>query len=72
VIRDVGPFVDLGEVTCIEAASVDANSEGDEDLDQPEPGGAFFYLVEYIDESRSSYGTETVGKPRVPVAGDCQ
>lgn len=65
--------VDLGPVVCIEAASVDASTEGWEDPALPPSGEASFYLVEavYGDGSSDSYGTSSAGKPRSPGSGDC-
>ncbi len=63
--------IDLGTVVCIENDSPDASTQGWEDAALPNPGEAFFYLVEYYDGTYSSYGTESAGNPRAPGAGDC-
>ena len=64
--------INLGTVVCIEANSVDESTLGWEDGDVPNPGEAFFYVVEYDDGISSTYGTESAGKPRAPGSGDCQ
>jgi hypothetical protein len=63
---------DLGAVTCIEAASADTTTAGDEDFEDPPRGELFFYLVDYDNGARSGYGTESAAKPRTPASGDCQ
>ena len=70
-LRETGGFIDLGPVTCIEADSLDTNTLGHEDGDTPAPGEAFFYLVSFFDGKDSSYGTESVSKPREPGPGGC-
>jgi hypothetical protein len=62
----------LGNVTCLEAASVDLTTAGSEDPTLPAPGSAFFYVVGYFDGAVSSYGESSSGKPRVPGAGSCE
>ncbi len=64
--------IDLGTVVCIENDSPDASTLGWEDAALPNPGEAFFYLVEYDDGTSSTYGTESADKPRAPGPGDCQ
>ncbi len=64
--------IDLGTVVCIENDSLDASTLGWEDAALPNPGEAFFYLVEYYDGTYSSYGTESADKQRAPGSGDCQ
>jgi hypothetical protein len=71
-LRNVPEAIDLGEVICIEAASLDASTSGAEDVAVPPPGQAFFYLVESNNGWASSYGTESVSKPRLPGAGACE
>lgn len=72
-IADTGSSIELGPVVCIEAGSIDTSTEGFEDAALPDPGEAYFYLVEavYADGSSSSYGTSSTGKPRVPGPGAC-
>ena len=70
-IRDAGPVINLGAVVCIENDCLDENTQGHEDAETPNPGEAFFYLVEYFDGTSSSYGTESAGKPRAAGPGDC-
>jgi hypothetical protein len=67
-----GLVINLGSVVCLERDSSDASSVGDEDRELPEPGRAFFYLVEYDDGTSSSYGSESAGLPRAPAQGDCE
>ncbi len=71
-IVETDVVISLGPVTCIEPHSTDESTAGWEDSDLPNPGQAFFYLVEYEDGTSSSYGTESVHKPRAPGPGDCQ
>lgn len=63
-LRDVGAEFDLGPLVCIESVSLDVTTEGHADRVDPEPGRAFFYLVEYVGAGASSYGTESAAKPR--------
>jgi hypothetical protein len=71
-ITESGAVINLGHVTCIEGNSPDASTAGSEDPMLPEPGEAFFYLVQYDDGVSSSYGTESARKPREPAHGDCE
>lgn len=71
-LRDNGSIVDLGAVHCIEAASLDFSTAGSEDAALPSPGRAFFYLAEYNDGWISSYGQESVSRPRVARSGACE
>jgi len=70
-IGELPAAIDLGTVVCIESASADTHTAGDEDLATPSPGQTFFYLVEYDNGSVSSFGTDSAGVPRVPSSGDC-
>jgi hypothetical protein len=71
-IRDAGPVYDFGTVTCIEGASPNENTDGDEDADIPALGEVFVYLVEFDEGgARSAYGTVSAAKARFPRAGDC-
>jgi hypothetical protein len=71
-ITETDVVINLGSVLCIEADSWDESTLGREDDDLPEPGEAFFYLVEYYDRSSTTYGTESAGKPRAPGPGGCE
>jgi len=71
-VRDDGTAIDLGVVQCIEAGSLDLSTTGLEDATLPVPGAAFFYLVEYNDGWTSSYGQESVARPRVAGPGACR
>jgi hypothetical protein len=72
-LHESGSIIELGSVICIEARSLDQTTAGLEDLEMPSPGASFFYLVEYetADGQRSSFGSESVSKPREPSTGDC-
>ncbi len=70
-VRDTGVEIDLGAVTCIEAASTDTTTAGFEDATIPASGEVDFYLVGYYDGAHSHYGSESVGRPRVPAYGGC-
>jgi hypothetical protein len=65
------PAYDLGTVNCVEGASPNENTDGDEDAEIPAIGEVFIYFVEYDDGGRSAYGTVSAAKPRFPRAGDC-
>ncbi|HET6277352.1 MAG TPA: hypothetical protein VFG08_01065, partial [Candidatus Polarisedimenticolia bacterium] len=65
---------DLGQLTCI-ARNVTLNrTEGFEEGEDPEPGKAFFYLVEYFDGAWSGLGTVSAAKERsvAPGQADCR
>jgi hypothetical protein len=65
--------IDLGVVTCVQEQAVEAGASGLDSDVSPEPGQVFFYLVEYFDGwNHCGYGTESVPKPRMPNAGDCE
>jgi len=70
-IRETEPAIDLGSVLCAEARSLGETLIVSEAFDLPAPGNGFFYLVEFDDGTRSSYGTESASKPRTPATGDC-
>jgi len=70
-LHDRSSQIHLGPVNCIEAGSFDTDTFGWEDSESPDPGEVWFYLVEYVDDDRSGYGTETASKPRITGAGDC-
>ena len=63
--------IDVGDVTCIASGLTAPTTLGHEDTVDPAAGEAFFYLVEYDDGGRSSYGTVSASKPRAPRAGGC-
>ena len=71
-ITELGNSIDLGLVICIEAESLDTNTVGWEDTEDPAPGQTFFYIVEYFDGWNSSYGTASADKPRWPASGGCE
>lgn len=64
--------VDLGTVVCLEAASVDADTQGNEDTSTPPPGEGVFY-VSRINSSagQGSYGGSSHNRDRTPSAADC-
>ncbi len=73
-LRASGSNIDLGPVVCIERQSLDTTTAGHEDRATPQPGKAFFYLVQFYDGvEESSYGSESAGRARViaPGNGDC-
>jgi hypothetical protein len=72
-LRETESTIDLGFVVCIEDRSLDETTLGYEDPEFPPRAAAFFYLVEYetADGARSSFGTESVAKPREPSGGGC-
>jgi hypothetical protein len=68
-VNETVSAIELGAVTCIEHQSlaVEAATVAD-----PAPGEVFLYLVESNNGWPSSYGSESVPKPRVPLAGACE
>jgi len=71
-LKESGQNIDMGNLTCILAATPDATTFGHEDATAPEPGQVFFYLVAYHDESgNTGYGEESVSKPRLKSSGGC-
>jgi hypothetical protein len=70
-LQDRSSEIHLGPVYCLEAGSFDTDTFGWEDSDSPDPGDAWLYLVEFVDDDRSGYGTETASKPRITGVGDC-
>ena len=70
-ITPTNTVIDLGPVVCIEDDSPDASTTGSEDLELPEPGTVFFYLVGYHDGTTSTYGSESANLPRAPGPGSC-
>jgi len=72
-IRLDGSSLDLGTVNCIESGSLDNSTQGGEDPTLPPAGAAFFYLVEFHDGWRySTYGSESVGWPRLVTGETCR
>ena len=71
-VVETGVVINLGTVVCIEANSTDESTQGWEDGELPQPGQAFFYVVEYYDGVSSTYGAESAGMPRAPGPGDCE
>lgn len=64
--------ITLGPVVCIEAGSLNTDTVGNEDPEVPPAGDVFFYLGEYRDTGNSSYGSESLSKPRQPGPGSCK
>ncbi len=67
-------WIDLGQVLCLERDSLDTNTIGHEDTEQPPAGRAFFYVVQSDDGTMpSGYGRSSNGKRRVayPQNGAC-
>jgi sugar lactone lactonase YvrE len=64
--------VDLGAITCIEPQSLDLTTQGGfEDGAVPEPGKAFFYVIQSFDGNvESSYGYGSDSKKRIVQAGN--
>jgi len=62
----------LGKVTCVAGSLEALDTVGHEDVQDPGPGEAFFYLVEYENDARSGYGSAAAPLPRIPQAGDCR
>jgi len=71
-VVETGSAIDLGPVVRIEANSTDEDTLGWEDGALPQPGQAFFYVIENFNGISSTYGTESAGKPRAPGPGDCR
>lgn len=71
-LLETASVIDIGPLACIEERSLDTSTEGWEDQVVPAVGTGFFYLVEYRAGGNSSYGSETVGKPRTPGPGACE
>ncbi len=71
-LHETANTIDLGPVVCLDSHSQNATTWSKEDAGIPPEGEAFFYLVEYDEGWASGYGTESVGKPRVPGPGYCE
>ncbi len=61
--------IELGTVTCIEHQSLGVEAAT---IADPPPGEVFLYLVESNNGWPSSYGSESVPKPRAPLEGACE
>jgi Tol biopolymer transport system component len=74
-ISSGGPgIVDLGTVVCLEDDSVDNDTVGFEDTEDPVPGSGFFYVLRGSQGTIAgpgSYGESTTGGDRQPSSGDC-
>jgi len=72
-LHEAGDSIVLGPLTCVQADSIGTDTGSSLDASLPASGELFFYLVEYTNASglRSSYGTETLTKPRVKSSGGC-
>jgi hypothetical protein len=70
-LREETQFINLGSVTCLDAAAAAPDAAEREDPEIPPVGAAFFYAVAYHDQFSSSYGTVSAAKPRVVANGDC-
>ncbi len=72
-LRDLDSVYDLATVACVENASPNESSHGNEDAEIPAPGEVFLYMVEFSENTgkESAYGTVSASKPRKPAAGDC-
>jgi hypothetical protein len=69
-LRVDGSNFDLGPVICLVTNVVTNETVGAEDTAIPEPGKAFFYLIQFYDGTReSSYGEVSAPKARVMGAG---
>jgi hypothetical protein len=69
-LRADGSNFDLGSVVCLGANVTTSDTAGSDDTGVPEPGHAFFYLVQFFDGSKESgYGEHTAHKARVMGAG---
>jgi Tol biopolymer transport system component len=67
-----GNTVDLGAVVCLEDDSPDAHTVGDEDLVEPSPGQAFFFVYRGSQGAGpGSWGQGTGGRERVAGTGSC-
>jgi hypothetical protein len=71
-LAETASTIELGDVRCIESASLDSSTSGREDSEPLQPGEGYFYLVEYNDGWKSSYGEPSTTKPRVVRSGWCQ
>ncbi len=65
-LRETDLIIDLGAVVILDRDLSVGLTTSVPDPEEPERGHAFFYLVEYDDGLRSSFGTVSTAKPRVP------
>lgn len=70
-VRETPEAISLGVGACMEAQSLDTSTAGHRDTGTPAVGEGFFYLVEYDDGGRSSFGSEGAAKPRLPLSSGC-
>jgi hypothetical protein len=70
-LRETNASIDLGAIACVAGGLVGTTTLGYDDSSVPPAGAAFFYLVEYDDGLRSSFGTVSASKPRIPGSGGC-
>lgn len=69
-IRVDGSNFELGAVICLKTNATTDSAVGSEDAVVPQPGKAFFYLVQFYDGAKeSSYGERSAAKARVMGAG---
>ena len=69
-----GTDIDLGPVICLENDSVDANTVGFEDPQEPAIGQTFFYLyrgTQGVLDGPGSWGPSSTGAERVGGPGEC-
>jgi hypothetical protein len=71
-IRETDAAIDLGPVECLAEGRLEPTTAGAEDVEIPEQGQGFFYLVEYSAGWMSSFGLESLPKPRTVGVGGCQ
>jgi hypothetical protein len=70
----VGSTIDLGPVVCVEDDSPDGSTAGSEDVPQPAPGHAFFYLyrgTNGLNYGPGSWGQGSAGGERTPGGSTC-
>jgi hypothetical protein len=63
-LSDDGDAYALGSIVCLAQGIADLTTTGREDIEIPGSGETFFYLAEYYDGRRSSYGSEDAAKAR--------
>jgi len=71
-LKETDTSIDLGPVACVMNHTSQTTTAGHEDIENPAPGEAFFYLAAYNDGWGSTYGSESATKPSAPASGDCQ
>ncbi len=70
-IADVSGRYELGPLSCIASSLGQSSTLGLEDPELPAHGAIFFYVVEYVDVLRSSFGTVTAARERWDSPGAC-